>query len=65
MIERHRLKDAQWERIAPLVPGKEGDPGRHGKDNRGDRGPSEGEGRGASQKIAAGAQASPHRNRDR
>lgn len=34
MIERHRLTDAQWERIAPLVPGKAGDPGRHGEDNR-------------------------------
>lgn len=34
MIERHRLSDVQWERIAPLVPGKEGDPGRHGQDNR-------------------------------
>ena len=28
------LTDAQWERIAPLVPGKEGDPGRSGEDNR-------------------------------
>jgi putative transposase len=35
MSERHRLTDAQWERIAPVVPGKEGDPGRHGEDNRG------------------------------
>lgn len=34
MIERHRLTDAQWERIEPLVPGKKGDPGRHGEDNR-------------------------------
>jgi putative transposase len=33
-MERHRLSDAQWERIAPLVPGKPGDPGRHGEDNR-------------------------------
>ena len=33
-MERHRLTDAQWERIASLVPGKEGDPGRHGADNR-------------------------------
>jgi transposase len=31
---RHCLGDAQWARIAPLVPGKDGDPGRHGKDNR-------------------------------
>ena len=28
------LKDEQWKRIAPLVPGKEGDPGRCGEDNR-------------------------------
>ena len=28
------LTDAQWERIAPLLPGKEGDPGRTGEDNR-------------------------------
>jgi transposase len=28
------LNDAQWERIAPLLPGKEGDPGRSGADNR-------------------------------
>jgi len=33
-MERHRLTDAQWERIAALVPGKPGDPGRHGEDNR-------------------------------
>jgi len=28
------LTDAQWERIAPLLPGKKGDPGRAGEDNR-------------------------------
>ena len=28
------LDDAQWERVAPLLPGKVGDPGRTGKDNR-------------------------------
>jgi transposase len=28
------FSDAQWERIAPLLPGKEGDPGRSGRDNR-------------------------------
>ena len=28
------LSDAQWERVAPLVPGKAGDPGRSGADNR-------------------------------
>lgn len=31
---RHRLTDAQWARIEHLVPGKPGDPGRTGKDNR-------------------------------
>ena len=31
---RKLLKDDQWERIAPLLPGKEGDPGRSGEDNR-------------------------------
>jgi transposase len=28
------LTNAQWERIAPLLPGKKGDPGRSGDDNR-------------------------------
>ena len=28
------LSDRQWERIAPELPGKQGDPGRTGKDNR-------------------------------
>ena len=28
------LTDSQWERIAPLLPGKEGDPGRSAADNR-------------------------------
>lgn len=28
------LRDNQWERIAPLLPGKAGDPGRAGADNR-------------------------------
>ncbi|HWT12995.1 MAG TPA: IS5/IS1182 family transposase, partial [Allosphingosinicella sp.] len=27
-ISRYELSDAQWERIAPLLPGKAGDPGR-------------------------------------
>jgi putative transposase len=31
---RRELKDAQWARIERLVPGKEGDKGRHGADNR-------------------------------
>jgi hypothetical protein len=28
------LRDEQWERVAPLLPGKVGDPGRSGEDNR-------------------------------
>ena len=28
------LNDEQWARIAPLLPGKPGDPGRSGNDNR-------------------------------
>jgi putative transposase len=31
---RHRLTDAQWKRIEHLIPGKLGDPGRRGNDNR-------------------------------
>jgi putative transposase len=31
---RRELTDAQWRRIEPLIPGKEGDKGRHGADNR-------------------------------
>ena len=31
---RRELTDAQWARIERLVPGKEGDKGRHGVDNR-------------------------------
>ncbi len=33
-VKRYELGDAQWERIAPLLPGKAGDPGRTGADNR-------------------------------
>ncbi len=33
-MNRLVLKDDQWERIAPLLPGKAGDPGRSGSDNR-------------------------------
>lgn len=33
-IKRYELSDAQWERIAPLLPGKVSDPGRTGVDNR-------------------------------
>jgi transposase len=28
------LSDEQWQRVAPLLPGKVGDPGRSGEDNR-------------------------------
>ena len=34
MQRRHALTDEQWERIQDLLPGKVGDPGRSGKDNR-------------------------------
>lgn len=33
-MDRDLLNDEQWERIAPLLPGKEGDPGRTAEDNR-------------------------------
>jgi transposase len=33
-LDRYVLSDAQWERTAPLLPGKSGDPGRSGADNR-------------------------------
>ena len=32
--KRYELSEAQWERIAPLLPGKAGDPGRTAADNR-------------------------------
>lgn len=32
--KRYELSQVQWERIAPLLPGKAGDPGRSGTDNR-------------------------------
>jgi putative transposase len=34
MVKRYELTDAQWRRICGLVPGKAGDPGRTGSDNR-------------------------------
>lgn len=34
MAKRYELTDAQWERIADLVPGKVGDAGRTAADNR-------------------------------
>ena len=33
-MDRLLLNDAQWERLAPLLSGKEGDPGRSGANNR-------------------------------
>ena len=33
-ISRYELSDAQWDRIASLLPGKASDPGRTGSDNR-------------------------------
>lgn len=33
-VKRYELSAAQWERIAPLLPGKAGDPGRTASDNR-------------------------------
>lgn len=33
-MDRKTLSDAQWERVAPLLPGKPGDPGRSAADNR-------------------------------
>jgi len=34
ILIRRELTSAQWRRIEQLVPGKEGDKGRHGEDNR-------------------------------
>jgi transposase len=34
MAKRYELTSAQWERVAPLLPGKAGDPGRTAADNR-------------------------------
>jgi transposase len=33
-LDRMVLSDEQWERVGPLLPGKKGDRGRSGKDNR-------------------------------
>jgi len=33
-LDRSVLSDGQWERVASLLPGKQGDPGRSGADNR-------------------------------
>jgi transposase len=34
MVKRYELSDTQWDRIAQLLPGKPGDRGRTGSDNR-------------------------------
>lgn len=34
MLKRHELSEAQWKAICALLPGKQGDPGRTGEDNR-------------------------------
>lgn len=34
MVKRYELSEAQWRRIEGLLPGKAGDPGRTGADNR-------------------------------
>ena len=34
MVKRYELSDRQWEQIADILPGKAGDPGRTGVDNR-------------------------------
>lgn len=33
-VKRHALSARQWERLAPMLPGKAGDPGRTAADNR-------------------------------
>jgi transposase len=34
MSRRYELTDEEWSRIEPLLPGREGDPGGHGENNR-------------------------------
>jgi transposase len=34
MYRRHELTDQEWEKIEGLLPGRKGDPGRSGADNR-------------------------------
>ena len=34
MAKRYELSDQQWRKISDLLPGKVGDPGRSGEDNR-------------------------------
>lgn len=33
-IKRYELSEAQWQKMAPMLPGKAGDPGRTAADNR-------------------------------
>lgn len=33
-VKRYEVRDLQWSRIAPMLPGKVGDPGRTAADNR-------------------------------
>ena len=33
-MRRYELSDEEWKQIEDLLPGKEGDPGAHGEDNR-------------------------------
>lgn len=33
-MRRYELTDEEWSRIESLLPGREGDPGAHGEDNR-------------------------------
>ena len=34
MKRRHELTDTQWAALEPCLPGRQGDPGRSGEDNR-------------------------------
>ena len=34
MVKRYELSEGQWDRVKDLLPGKAGDPGRTGGDNR-------------------------------
>ena len=34
MVKRYELSEGQWDRVKDLLPGKAGDPGRSGRDNR-------------------------------
>jgi len=33
-MRRHEITDAQWKRLEPLLPGREGTPGKRARDNR-------------------------------